>query len=154
MLPIANQVLDGTDVPQLGLEELTADNVATFCPQLYTELRTRFVAEGRRQGLAEERQRIEALVKGCHGNGERLLEAFTDGAVAAELLKSSGDELAADVDRLRRENTALHADIEDRRAAQLSDEELRAKFSAQQDLQDRFSCVEAYIAFLRHPAKK
>jgi hypothetical protein len=154
MSPITNQMLDETDIPRIALEELNVDNLPTYCPQTYAELRARFLDEGRRGGIEEERRRIEALAESCHGNGGRLLAALTDGAVAAECLESIADELVLDVEKLRRENTALHADIENRREAQLSDEELRAKFSAQQDLRDRFSCVEAYIAFLRHLGKR
>ena len=144
-----NQMLDESDVPQLGLEELTADNLETSCPGVYTQLRERFRTEGQQT----ERQRIEALVKGCHGNGGRLIEAFASDQAAAEIEKLNCDELAGKRDKLAAENQQLRADIENRRAAQFDDRQLEEHFAQTQDLQDRFSCANAYIAYLRHAIK-
>lgn len=157
-LPLAHQhaglaETENEDIPRMRADELTAENIQTILPDVYEQLRSRFVAEGQHQGIAQERAKIEGLIKACRGNGGHLIAALTNEQAAADLLKNHADELDAKRDKLRRQNTELRGDIEDRQAATLSDEQLRQRFAASPDLQDRFSCDEAYIAYIRHLGK-
>jgi pyruvate-formate lyase-activating enzyme len=65
----------------------------------------------------------------------------------------SGEELQKRCRKLERENTEMRARLAVHQGATMTDQQLREQFAQTKELQDQFTCADAYVASVRHPAK-
>ncbi len=154
------------DKPALTVETFKAEN-----PALH---QTIFEA-GQAAGIQIEKARFAALQKACGDDTGLLAECFAAGLTVADTLAKRNERLVAELKAEREKNHAaapanvvaaataeFKAQPAPRTAAQhaaqfdeakATDEQLKAHFEATQDLRDRFSSAQAYVAHVRHPSK-
>jgi len=151
--------------------ELTVDTVKTEFEDVFKEI---FDA-GKADGAKAETDRFSALKAACGEDSELLVSCFAEGLTTAEAqtklidklsegreqdrkkieeLSATQEKLDPAVTEFNNQPDAAHqpeARIDESKA---TDEQLKEHFEKTQDLQDTFSSAEAYIAGVRHPAKK
>jgi len=151
----------------------------TFASQ-YPDIRTAVSAEGQAAGKAEgekaERDRFARLQEACGNDSELLVKCFAENmdtgqaqaalivklsAANAELAKKLGENKPAEkkadpaVSEFNNQPDPEHKSADDKfDESKATDAQLKDRFTATQDIQDRFSSAEAYVAAVRHPQKK
>lgn len=147
----------------------------TFAAQ-YPDIRTAIFAEGQTAGKAEgekaERERFARLQKACGADSELLVKCFAENmdtgqAQAALIVKLSAANTALEkklseikpvekkvdpaVNEFNNQPGTEHKAADKFDEAKATDAQLKEHFAATQDIQDRFSSPESYIAAIRHP---
>jgi hypothetical protein len=143
-----NSDIESEDVTILTVDDLTIESFESSRPDLYAQLRNRFIAEGKRL----ERQHFEQLKKACGDNALLLGKCILSEEI-------TGEVLMADIDKLEVTNKEQAQKIEQFQEVKsiqgLSEQQLRDRFAASQALRDEFhDDVESYLAYVKHELKK
>lgn len=91
-------------------------------------------------------ERFEKLRKVCGNDIDLLAENFLNDVTLNETV-------SARIEKLSAENARVKRLIDENVAQTMTDKQLKEKFAESQELQLQFSCVDAYIAGVRHPEK-
>jgi len=155
------------EITNMTLAELTGENFSTVLPEIYNQVLIKGKAEGEQAG----KQRFADLQKVCGDDAALIVQCLSEGKTAADAASLRMIKLQAETKRLAEENAALKAKRIDPAVPEFSDTapapgtsgkfdeakatdaQLKEHFAQTQDLKDRFSSAEAYIAGVRHPAK-
>jgi len=150
---------------KLTLEQFKADNA---------ELHEQIFSAGRAEGEKAERDTFAELKKVCGDDDALLVECYSEGKSVTEALQmratkaealnkelaeklskqpAAGDKQKIDPAAQEFSDKAIEPGKEKGKfdEAEATDEQLKEHFGKTKDLQDKFSCAEAYIAFVRHP---
>jgi hypothetical protein len=147
----------------------------TFASQ-YPDIRTAIFAEGQAAGKTEgekaERERFARLQKACGADSELLVKCFAENmdtgqaqeALIAKLssanteltkklgeINQAGKKADPAVSEFNNQPDPEHKATGKFDEAKATDAQLKEHFAKMQDLQDRFSSAESYIAAIRHP---
>jgi len=149
-------------------EQLTIETLGEQHP----DIRAAVFAEGKAAGIAEAelaaKNRFAELKQVCGDHHELLVACYADGKTVADALKLRAEKAEARTDELSKELAKASETKIDPAEAEFSDqapapgttgefdeagatdEQLKERFDKTQDLQDRFSSAEAYVAYVRH----
>jgi hypothetical protein len=149
---------------QMTIEEFITD---------YPELNDQIFESGKSSGINSEKDRFILLQKACGDDAALLVKCFIAGKSPADATAMKLDMVQAEAKRLADENAALKAKKVDPAINEFRDttpppgsapakfdeasstnEQLKEHFSKTKELQDQFTSADAYIAVVKHPAKK
>jgi len=139
-----------------------------------TELHEQVFAAGIAEGEKKVTDRFERLKKVCDGDNELLVNCFAEGIDTADAMQKKIEKLSADNTELKEKLSKPPAvkssqkidpavqEFSDKATEpgketgkfdeqEATDDQLKEHFGKTKDLQDNFSCAEAYIAAVRHP---
>jgi hypothetical protein len=134
------------NVPSINIASMSLEKFRVIAPDLYSAV----FAEGKAEGRATEREQIDRLKKVCGKNMKLLGECVTSEKVAAEVLENAADKFECE----NRKMTSELENIEERKALKnLTEKQLRSKYDTDQDLQNEFHSVEAYLCYVRREIK-
>ena len=127
--------------------KLNANNIETLRPDIYASLRNRFIAEGK---LAEQKH-IARLKKCCGHNMKLLGQCLTSKETAREVLLTAVEQLEA---KNKKTDDRLDHAREIEALKNLTESQLRAKYTSSTNLQNEFHSEAAYLAYVRHEIKR
>ena len=150
---------------KMTVEQLTVEKFAEARPDLLSAI----VKEAEAGGAESERKRFTELKAACGEDAGLLVECFEQGKATAEASAMRVEKLAAQNKSQREEIEKLKAGKVDPAASEFknapdpeqaaagefdeknaTDEQLKEHFAKTQDLQDKFSGPDAYVAYVRH----
>lgn len=152
-------------------EKLTKE---TFAEQ-YPDIRTAVFADGKAEGSKAERDRFARLKEACGDDSELLVKCFAENMDTAQAQAARIEKLTAEkADLTKKLSEAKPAGTKADPAVsefnnqpvaeaattgsgaakfdedKATDAQLKEHFAVTQELQDKFSCADAYVSFVRH----
>jgi len=153
---------------KMTVEELTVDNFAEILPEIHQKI----FDKGKAEGEKAERDIFTELKSICGDDTALLVQCFAEGKTVAETsamlvakTKAANQELQTKLAAAEKKkidpavqefsDQGTPPGAEDKfDEAKATDVQLKEHFAKTKNLQDTFSSAEAYIAAIRHPAKK
>ncbi len=156
------------------MEEKTL-TIETFAEE-YPEIRSAVFAEGKAEGIAEAKkqtaEQFTELQKICGSDNELLVQCLAEGKSPAEAsamkmakLESTNKELTEKLEKASeqkvdpavdefRDQAPAPGSNEKFDEAKATDQQLKDHYAANQDLQDEFHGVEAYLAYVQKEVRE
>ncbi|HUV67028.1 MAG TPA: hypothetical protein VMW24_24285 [Sedimentisphaerales bacterium] len=142
------------DIPMMTLGDMGVVDLEAVAPDLYAQV----FGKGQRQAVVEEQQKKQQrdqqqadLLAACKGCISLYENAMKDETIRAQVLRNYAAELQQQNKRLAEQNAVLR---EQRFAVGASDEQLKEHFSKSQDLQDQFTGLNAYLAYVKNCVRR
>jgi len=159
-------LMSDKDKTKLTLEQFKSDHA-----ELYSQVFEMGKADGGKSSI----ERFARLQKACGDDNELIVNCFSEGL-------DTGDAMAKRIEKLSAEKTELAQKLAEKESGvgnlpdpalsefnnqpapatpgkekqfdekKATDVQLKEHYSKDQDLQDEFTCADAYIASVRHPA--
>lgn len=166
------ELLGDTQMSDKDKPALTAESFAAEQPQRFTPLRDAAYAEGQKA----EQSRFAALQKACGDDHALAAECFAANMTVTDALTRRNEKLSAELkaanEKLAAKPTAPAQTLVDKARQEFkaqppvadaptafdektaTDDQLKERFAATKDIQDRFSCAGSYIESVRHQPKR
>jgi len=154
-------------------EQVKIETAVQFAEQ-YPEIRKEVFDAGVAEGQKAAKEQFIEMQKVCSDDNELLVKCFAEGKNLAETQTARIEKLSATskdlAQKLAEQQASQHkvdpatTEFNNQPAAAnqtdkfdettATDDQLKERFSKTKELQDQFSCADAYVAAVRHPAKK
>lgn len=155
---------------QMTLEQFSAD---------YPDLHKLVFEQGKAEGIKAQTERFARLQKACGDDSELLVKCFAEGLDTGDAMSKRIEKLSARNKDLTEQLSVRQTTSDQSRGtkadpavsefnnqpkpqnqqaekfdeSQATDEQLKEHFAKTKDLQDEYTCAEAYVEAVHHPAK-